>query len=125
MLVNNLFTNKIKKIKLEQGRNFKCKKIQIMLPLWLSDYLELQSERFDLSISEFARLHICFSIISHTSNLFREYKTEIPLKEISKKTLEYMETEEREDFFRFISEIYFEARKAAKFRLDNTEHELS
>lgn len=99
------------------------KKIQIMLPIWLGDYLETTSEVYELSISELARIQICFSIIAHTDNLFPEYKPEIPVKRISQAVFKYLESDNREDFLRFLSEIYFETRKAVKFRIKMREKE--
>ncbi|MFC2168189.1 hypothetical protein ACFLRW_04320 [Acidobacteriota bacterium] len=96
------------------------KKIQIVLPIWLGDYLEMISDQYDLSISELTRLQICYAIIAHTDNLYPEYNPEIPTKKISKSVFKFLESDDREDFLRFISDVYFEARKAAKFRSKKT-----
>ena len=97
------------------------KKIQIVLPIWLGDYLETVSEKYDLSISELARLQICFTIISITDNLYPDYNPEISTKEISKKIHKFLGSDNREEFLRFLSDLYFESRKAAIFRLKKVE----
>lgn len=99
------------------------KKIQIMLPLWLGDYLETSAEKYELSISELARIQICFAIITHSDNLFPEYKPEIPMKIMSQKIFKFFEGDDREGFLRCLSDIYFETRKAVNFRIKMREKE--
>lgn len=95
------------------------KKMQVMLPVWMTDHIERVSEIHELSVSEFMRIQLCFSIIAYTTIAFPQYKSDLPLKTICSKPLQLLESDEREDYLRFLSEIYFEARKAVKFRAKN------
>ena len=110
------------KDKMNEEEELEMKKLQIMLPLWLADFIELIANEYDLSISEVARLQICYAIIARTHIVYKDYVPEMPLKEISKEITEFLDSEDREDFLRFLSEIYFEARKAVKFRLKIDKH---
>lgn len=87
-----------------------------MLPMWLSDHIERVSGICELSVSEFMRIQLCFSVIAYTAIAFPQYKPDLPLKIICNKTLKLLESDDRENYLRFLSEVYFEARKAVKFR---------
>lgn len=95
------------------------KKMQVMLPMWMSDHIDRLSGIHELSVSEFVRIQLCFSIIAYTTIVFPQYKSDLALKTICSKPLQLLEGDEREDYLRFLSEIYFEARKAVKFRARN------
>jgi hypothetical protein len=93
------------------------KKMQVMLPMWMSDHIDRLSAIHELSASEFMRLQLCFSIIAFTTFAYPEYKTDFPLKTICSKTLKLLKSDDRESYLRFLSDVYFEARKAVEFRI--------
>jgi hypothetical protein len=95
------------------------KKIQVMLPMWLSDHIERMSEIVDLSVSEFMRLQLCLAVIAYTSIAFPQYKPDLTLKKICSDSRKLLSSDDRESYLRFLSKIYFEARKAVEFRIKN------
>lgn len=95
------------------------KKIQVMLPMWLSDHIERMSEIQELSVSEFMRLQLCFAIIAYTSIAFPQYKPDLTLKKICNDSRKLSRGDNREGYLRFLSKVYFEARKAVEFRVKN------
>lgn len=89
-----------------------------MVPLWMADYFEKLGDYYDLNISQVFRLAICTSIIASVTASYPEYKGGINLKEIFEKSKALADMdEEMEEWFRFLSKLYFEARKAAEFML--------
>ena len=93
-------------------------KFQVVLPDWLEDYLKHLVDRYDLNISEVIRLQICFAVMCMTEKLFPDYKmgiTPATLAELPKAKSEELD---REHLLRTLSKIYFEARKAVEYRLD-------
>ena len=94
------------------------KKIQVMIPIWMMDYFEKLGGYIELNTSELFRLYTCVAIIASVTNLFPDYKAGITLNEIFEKIKVVIDKDEdREEIFRFLSDIYFEARKAAEYRL--------
>lgn len=94
------------------------KRFQVLLPDWLEDYVRYLTDRYDLSFSEVIRAEICCSIITSVSSLFAGYKPGLTVDEIFQKIKDdrlYEST--REDIHRVLSKLYFEARKAAEFRM--------
>jgi hypothetical protein len=95
------------------------KKIQVVIPFWLDEFIDSLTERADLNVSEFVRLHMCAGIISITESLYPEYKPGFSLSDFRGELgAGAVDEEDRERLSRAISKIYFEARKAAEFRLE-------
>jgi len=93
-----------------------------MVPLWMDDYFKKLSDHLELNTSELVRLYMCIAVIASVTYLFPDYKPGIPLEEIFKKTKALADMDdEREEMFRILSEIYFEARKAGNFRIRKME----
>jgi len=95
------------------------KRFQVLLPDWLEDYIKYLTENYDLSFSEVIRAEVCCSIISSVSSLFPDYKPGLRLDDIFQKIKKdklYRST--REDVHRVLSAVYFEARKAAEYRME-------
>jgi hypothetical protein len=90
-----------------------------MLPDWLEDYVKFLVDDYDLSFSEIIRAEICCSILASVSSIYPEYKSDFKIENIFKLIRENPENKnEREKLHRTISKIYFEARKAAEYRLN-------
>ena len=49
-------------------------RFQVMLPDWLSDYINQTANRYDLSVSELIRIEICVAIIYATSIIYPDFK---------------------------------------------------
>ncbi len=95
------------------------KKFQVVLPMWMEDYLQSICSEYDLTISELLRLEISLAFICFVSHFFPEYKGPtmqdlgIPLA----KDAPPREKVDREVMHRVLSKIYFEARKAADYHM--------
>ncbi len=94
------------------------KRYQVLLPDWLEDYVKLLADKYDLSFSEVIRAMICNWILASVPSIFPELKLGITPKEIHDMVkAEAQDNMEREDMHRVLSKIYFEARKAAEYRM--------
>jgi hypothetical protein len=95
------------------------KKFQVVLPVWMEDYLQSICHEYDLTISELLRLEISLAFICFVSHYFPEYEGPsmkdlgIPLA----KDAPPRDKIDREVMHRVLSKIYFEARKAADFHM--------
>ncbi len=101
------------------------KRIQVVVPHWIDDYINFLIEKYDFNISELIRIYLCVGIITVTESLYPEYKSDVDFSEFrSKFQSRPMEDVDRERLFKMMSKIYFEARKAVEFRFA-TEHNRS
>lgn len=95
------------------------KRYQVLLPDWLEDNVKLFVEKYDLSFSEVIRAEVCSAILATVPKQFPEYKPGITHDELAKLLKENAKGNmEREKIHRILSKIYFEARKAAEYRLE-------
>ncbi len=95
------------------------KKFQVILPDWLTDYIEIISEEYELNISDVLRLEISLGILSATQQFFPEYKQKASLAELFKKSQDIKPKDvDRAQFHKNISKILFETRKAVEFRME-------
>lgn len=94
------------------------KRYQVLLPDWLEDYVKLIVEKYDLSFSEVIRTMICNWILTTVPSLYPELKLGLSIKDIHQLIKEEAQEDMRiEDTHKMLSKIYFEARKAAEYRL--------
>lgn len=94
------------------------KRYQVLLPDWLEDYIKLLAAKYDLSFSEIIRTIMCNWILASVPSIFPELKLGIMPKDIIEMVkAEAQITMESEDIHRMLSKIYFEARKAAEYRM--------
>ncbi len=95
------------------------KRYQVLLPDWLEDYHKFLVNKYDLSFSEVLRIALCIEVLTMVPLLYPGYKPEFDPKKIAsliqKKLSEKMDQEE---LYRLMSKIYFEARKAVEYRLN-------
>jgi hypothetical protein len=95
------------------------KRYQVLIPDWLEDYHKFLVNKYDLSFSEVLRIALCIEVLTMIPLLYPGYKPELDPKKIAsliqKKLSEKMDQEE---MYRFMSRIYFEARKAVEYRLN-------
>jgi hypothetical protein len=92
------------------------KRYQILLTDWLADHLRTISEKYDISISEGVRLMLCLQIPKMVSFAYPKYKIETADRKLVTTIKKAGDNEiSREDLYKLMSEIYFEARKALEF----------
>ena len=99
------------------------KRNQVLLFDWQDEYIRFLTKRHDLSFSEVIRLEISLATIATVSKLYPNFKANLTISEIgnafkgaTKKHVEEMEVRN------LVSKIYFEARKAAEFRMNAEQH---
>lgn len=94
------------------------KRYQVLLQDWLEDYLTLLVDRYDLSFSEVIRIALCIEILTVVPLLYPEFKSDMDAKKISELIERKNEGAiDQDEIHRFMSKIYFEARKAVEYRL--------
>ena len=94
------------------------KRYQVLLPDWLEDNIKYYVDKYDLSFSEGLRAEICYAILASVPKQFPEYKPGIGSDELLRMVQKTAETElSKEQIQRFLSKVYFEARKAVEYRL--------
>ncbi|RKY31417.1 MAG: hypothetical protein DRP74_04955 [Candidatus Omnitrophota bacterium] len=94
------------------------KRYQVLLSDWIADYIKFCAEKYDWSFSEALRLILSVEIVSWVSSVYPEYKPKFDSKELAKMGKDYMKRAPgklEEEFHKWISLIYFEARKATEF----------
>lgn len=103
------------KIKKREGHMLK--RNQILLNDWLVDFIKLQSKKYGLSISEVVRAMLCLEFMKLIKEINPEYKTSFD----ETKTLKIMkdcmsgDAKSKESLHKYISDVYFEARKAMEY----------
>ncbi len=98
------------------------KRYQVLLPDWLEEYIKIGVEAYGFSFSELIRLEICLSILTQIPALHPEYKPGVNLKEIFGVINQASsESPNKKKYARFVSQIYFEARKAIEYRKQKLE----
>lgn len=94
------------------------KRYQVLLPDWLEDYIKIGVETHGFSFSELIRLQLCFSILTQIPSLHPEYTPGVTMKDIlgaiNQATTENVD---KKTYDRFVSQIYFETRKAIEYRM--------
>ncbi len=91
---------------------------QVLIEDWLVEYLKFLSERYDLSFSEVVRIALCAQFNEMVTLLYPKIKSRID----KKKFLRLLQVSDknkqsREELHKFISKIYFEARKTIEVRM--------
>lgn len=98
------------------------KRYQVLLPDWLEDYIKIGVETYGFSFSELIRLELCFSILTQIPSLHPEYKPNLTIKDILEAINQATSKKvEKKSFDHFVSQIYFETRKAIEYRKQKLE----
>lgn len=95
------------------------KRFQILLSEWQEEYLRYVSEKHDYSFSEILRIFLSLGFLYIVPLLSPEYRSQLTKKrlaEITKNVARLGNTKEERS--KFVSTVYFEARKAAEYRLN-------
>ena len=92
------------------------KRYQVLLNEWQVDHYKIIAKKYDVSMSEMIRMALCLDIIYATNMVFPKFSAKIDDKILKKtiKTRKVNETMSSEEFHKFLSQIYFEARKATE-----------
>jgi hypothetical protein len=95
------------------------KRNQILLLDWQVEYIKFLSEQFDISFSETTRLTLCAGIMQCVKELFPGFKPKFTVKDLANKVKKLQKTDSftQAEFHEIISTVYFEARKAAEYRI--------
>ena len=94
------------------------KRYQVMLGDWMEDYVKFVADRYDLTVSEVIRGHMCFGFLYAISMMYPEYELKLDNEKFGDLSKKMNQTDfDIEEFDQFRSKIIFEARKAVEFRL--------
>jgi len=93
------------------------KRHQVLLSDWQVEYAKYISERYDLSLSEAIRIALSVGYLYIVSSAQPEYKAGIDKKQLLDRMKEASDPANEAEMHKFISKIYFEARKATEYRL--------
>ena len=90
------------------------KRYQVLLNGWLGDHVKNVSQKYDISFSETIRALLCTQLIQIVAEAYpAKYKQKHTFKEVAKIVRQRAQDKmKEEEFHRFLSQIYFEARKA-------------
>jgi len=95
------------------------KRFQVLLSDWQEDYLRYVSEKHGYSFSEILRIFLSLGFLYTIPLLSPEYKSQLTKKQLSEITKNVAKLGSTEaERYKFISIVYFEARKAAEYRLN-------
>lgn len=93
------------------------KRLQVLIPDWLEEYIKWGVKKYKLSFSELIRLEICQAIISYIGERYPEYKPGCTMKDYAEGVKRYEKGEmSHEALEKTINRIYFETRKAIEYR---------
>jgi len=93
------------------------KRKQVLLENWMIDYLKEITKTYEISFSESIRLLVSLQIVEIAKATNKNFKTKDFIKKISNVTEDYAKKDQcPEKLHNFISEVYFEGRKAAEIR---------
>jgi len=97
------------------------KRFQILLSDWQEKYLRDAMEVNDLSFSEMVRIILSEGILHTACLLYPEYKAGVAKKDLAEWIKRGADpATSSEEKHRLIARLYFEARKAAEYRLAKT-----
>ena len=95
------------------------KRFQVLLTDWQEAYLRYIIEKHDYSFSEIIRIFLSVGFLYMIPLLSPEYRPVITKKQLSKMTKNIAKlTNTEAERYKFISTVYFEARKAVEYRLN-------
>ena len=92
------------------------KRYQILLDDWMADHYKLTSQEHDVSFSEMIRMALCSDILQASHVAFPKHKINLD-KDKLKLAMQAREIHKVMDevkFHEFLSQIYFEVRKATE-----------
>ncbi|MFA5096001.1 MAG: hypothetical protein WC478_01530 [Candidatus Omnitrophota bacterium] len=94
------------------------KRHQVLLEDWQVEYMKAIAEFYDISLSESLRMLISLGTLNIVNMANPEYKMGVSLKYIEQGIKRFgAPSSTRDKKFTDLSQLYFEARKAADYRL--------
>ena len=94
------------------------KRHQVLLTDWQTEYARFISETYDISFSEAVRALMATGIIRTVKQIHPEFESKANVKEVVDATLMGSDKRMRTELLhKFLSLLYFDARKAVEFRL--------
>lgn len=95
---------------------------QVLLPDWLEEYIKIGVEAYGFSFSEIIRLQVCFTTLTQILELHPEYTPKLTPKDLLGVTKEATTQQvDKKSIDRFVSQFYFETRKAIEYRMQKIE----
>lgn len=103
------------------------KRNQVLLNDWMVVHTKAIAKKCGISFSEVIRLLVCLQASSHITTLYPEYKCKIKHKNIANiiNSANKKENLDPKDLRKFLSDIYFESRKAMEFWANQEEKKQS
>lgn len=94
------------------------KRCQVLLLDWQEEYLKEAAKRHDLSFSEGVRIFLSTGMLQIITALHPQYEAKLNKKEINRaiRKATHHQTP-RDEQYKLIARLYFEARKASEYRL--------
>jgi hypothetical protein len=93
------------------------KRYQVLLASWQADYLKYLAEKYDVSFSEAIRAAVSLAIMCTIPKVYPEYKPSKPADKLSEVTKKGAGGPDEVEVHKLLSNLYFEARKAAEYSL--------
>jgi hypothetical protein len=94
------------------------KRHQVLLEDWQVEYMKAIVENYDISLSEALRLLVSLGTLNIVSMASPEYKMGVSQKEIENGMKRFgLSSATRDNKYKDLSQLYFEARKAAEYRI--------
>jgi hypothetical protein len=101
------------------------KRHQVLLEDWQVEYLKVASEALDFSLSEVLRIMYSMGLLCVASALNPEYKSALTSGEVQKMLRKIARSPlPQEETHKYISKIYFEARKVAEYRIPRLKNRI-
>ncbi len=95
------------------------KREQILLTDWLSEWFHHCAKRYDLSYSELIRITLCLQVGQWVKKEYPKYKFNFSEREMTKEFKKLLKTSRFEEkLHQHFSNLYFEARKAVEFLME-------
>jgi len=106
--------------------NETLKRFQVLLIDWQEEYIRYISKKHNYSFSETLRIILSEGMLYIIPLLSPEYRSVITKKDLSKLIKKVAKTNSTEaERHKFISTVYFEARKAVEYRLGKAKKKKS
>lgn len=95
------------------------KRVQILLTDWQIEYAKFIAEKYDISISEAVRMNMSYGIFNCVKDIYPDQKSKFNVGDVVKNIKKAASGKmKREALLQSLSKCYFDARKAAEYRID-------
>lgn len=95
------------------------KRTQVLMTDWQEEYIKDTAKRYDLSFSEVVRSFLSAGFLYFITAIHGEYKLRVSKKELARMIKKAGDHDTpRDEQYKMIAKLYFEARKAVEYRLE-------